>query len=100
MLMDKAQLKIGEKIRQRRVIKGYSQEYMAFRLNISQNNYSKIEREQTEITVKKVYQIAEVLGVSVYELLPDSKHGTVLNLSNFREQLRRLLGLFRKNKAA
>ena len=63
---------IGEKIRICRLQKSYSQEFMAFSLSISQNAYSKIEREQTELTVKRLYEIAELLNISVFELLEPS----------------------------
>ncbi|HVY75455.1 MAG TPA: helix-turn-helix transcriptional regulator [Puia sp.] len=96
--MDKRQLYIGEKIRQRRMIKGYSQEYMAFQLEISQNAYSKIEREETEMTVNRLYEIAEVLGVSVYEFLPDSSHGTILSFEKIKKYWHKFTGLFRKKK--
>jgi transcriptional regulator with XRE-family HTH domain len=80
--MEQGNLKLGEKIRQRRVIKGYSQEYMAFQLDISQNAYSKIEREATELSVKRLFRIAEILETSVFELLPAGKDGTVFNLKD------------------
>jgi transcriptional regulator with XRE-family HTH domain len=60
---------IGEKIRLCRLQRGYSQEFMAFSLNISQNAYSKIEREQTELTVKRLYEIAGLLKISAVDLL-------------------------------
>ncbi|WP_299821009.1 helix-turn-helix transcriptional regulator [uncultured Pontibacter sp.] len=71
-----------KKIRNIRQQKGYSQEYMAHRLNISQNAYSKIERGFTDVTVKRIYEIAEILEISVFELLPKSNctnknHATV-----------------------
>ena len=96
--MDIKAFKIGELIRQKRAIKGYSQEYMAFQLNISQNAYSKIERQETEITVKRIYEIAEILEVSVYELLPKSKEGTSINFYGLKKYWKKLTGLFRKTK--
>lgn len=63
---------IAAKIRVQRMIKGYSQEYMAFRLNISQNAYSKLERGETELTVRRFYEIAEILEISIDSLLPEN----------------------------
>ena len=54
-----------------RIMKGYSQEYMANELDISQNAYSRLEAGKTEITVRRVYQIALVLDISIYELFPE-----------------------------
>lgn len=58
-------MKLGEKIRVLRVNKGYSQEYMANRLEISQNAYSKIERHQTDLTIKRLRQIANVFEIQI-----------------------------------
>ena len=61
---------IGEKIREMRERKHISQFAMAFNLDMSQAAYSKIERGVTEIKAIHLYKIADVLGTSVYELLP------------------------------
>lgn len=64
---------LTDKIRTLRIMKGYSQEYMANELEISQNAYSKLEAGKTQISVKRVYEIALVLGISIYELLPETQ---------------------------
>jgi len=61
-------------VRKKREEKNYTQEYLAYKLNISQNAYSKIELGYTKITVERLFQIAEVLEVSAADLLnADSK---------------------------
>jgi transcriptional regulator with XRE-family HTH domain len=60
---------IAAAIRKKREQKNYTQEYLAYKLNISQNGYSKIELGYTKITVERLFQIAEVLEISVGELL-------------------------------
>lgn len=57
------------KIRDIRKEKGYSHEYMAHLLEISQVAYSKIEKNETKLTVERLYKIAEILEVSVGKLL-------------------------------
>ena len=47
----------------------YTQEYLAMKLNISQNAYSKIELGYTKITLERLYQIAQVLEVDLVELI-------------------------------
>lgn len=47
----------------------YTQEYLAMKLNISQNAYSKIELGYTKITLERLYQIAHVLEVDLVELI-------------------------------
>lgn len=60
---------IGEKIRKIRNIRGYSQEYMGTRLKMSQNNYSRIELDQINLTLKTLSEIASVLEVSTEEIM-------------------------------
>lgn len=62
-------LKIGENIRKIRELKGFSQEYMAGKLNISQRAYSSIESENDKIDTKRLKAIAEILEVNVLDIL-------------------------------
>lgn len=70
---------IGEKIRIQRQIKNYSQEYMAFMLDISQAAYSNIERNETNLTLSRIYEIAEILQLSPFVLMPPPKYGSGIN---------------------
>lgn len=70
---------IGEKIRIQRVIKAYSQEYTAFQLEISQPAYSKIQRNESEVTVQRIFEIAEILEISPFSLMPKPKYGSGIN---------------------
>jgi transcriptional regulator with XRE-family HTH domain len=56
-------------LRQLRIQKEFSQEYMAVKLNISQEAYSKIELGKTELTLKRLYEIAIILDVPASEFL-------------------------------
>jgi transcriptional regulator with XRE-family HTH domain len=82
---------IGEKIRIQRLTKKYSQEYMAFMLDISQPAYSKIERNETELTIQRIFDIAEILEINPFTLLPKPKHGSAIRLAYYRtlEKLRK-----------
>ena len=54
----------GTKISSIRTARGYAQEYVASRLGIAQNTYSKIERDETKKLDEEMMQkLAEVLGV-------------------------------------
>ena len=57
------------KIRKLRNEKGYAQEYMAHRLGMSQNGYSKLERGAIQLTWSKLEKIAEVLDIPVLEII-------------------------------
>lgn len=60
---------IAANIRNNREFRNYTQEYLAFKLKISQNAYSKIELGYTKITVERLFQIAEVLEMDIVDLL-------------------------------
>ena len=62
-------MNIGLNIRKVREIKGFSQEYMANELEISQRHYSRFEQNETELSVNKLNQIASILGVTGQQLL-------------------------------
>jgi len=79
----------GEKVRIQRLTKGYSQEYMAFMLNISQAAYSNLERNETEMTIRRVFEIAEILEMSPYELMPKPKFGSGINYHRFLTTVRK-----------
>lgn len=66
---------IGEKIRYYRTQKGYSQDYMATLLNIAQSTYAKYESDATEITVKRLMDIANLLETDIMSFVKeDSKN--------------------------
>jgi len=64
---------LGEKIRKIRNLKGYSQEYVADRLKISQSAYSAIETNKTELDIGRMKQIAEILEIDFLELISSDK---------------------------
>jgi len=61
---------ITNKIRLRRETMNYTQSYVAGKLGISQNAYSKIESGQTNFTVKRLYEIVHILEANVLDFLP------------------------------
>src|ERR1700744_6652919 len=84
---------VGEKIRLQRLTKKYSQEYMAFMLNISQAAYSKIERDETELTIQRIFDIGEILEINPFTLLPKPKHGSGIRITYYKtiNKLRKFL---------
>ncbi|MCQ6957630.1 helix-turn-helix domain-containing protein [Mucilaginibacter aquariorum] len=81
---------IGEKIRIQRLTKNFSQEYMSFMLDISQAAYSNLERNETELTIRRIYEIAEILEISPFVLLPKPKFGTYIDYHNFVHTIRKI----------
>lgn len=61
----------GRIIRKRREQLGFSQQEMAEKLNMSQSTYSRIEAKDEDLTIRQLKLIAEVLEVTLADLLPD-----------------------------
>jgi transcriptional regulator with XRE-family HTH domain len=61
--------KVAQNIRKIREYRNYTQEYLAAKLRISQNAYSKIELGHTRITIDRLLYIADVLGVDPIAIL-------------------------------
>jgi transcriptional regulator with XRE-family HTH domain len=61
----------GTIIRKYRELRNYSQDYVAKEMGISQNAYSKIENNITQLTVSHVKHISRILEVSILDLLKD-----------------------------
>ena len=60
---------IGSNIKKYRELKNITRESMAAEMDMSISGYSKIERNEVDLTISKVQKIAEVLGVDVSEIL-------------------------------
>jgi transcriptional regulator with XRE-family HTH domain len=75
-------LTIGEKIRYFRDKKGYSQEYMAQKLDISTKTYNSLETEKTKVSLEKVQKIAKLLEIDWLELLSYGEKITQVNGDN------------------
>ena len=61
--------KIINRIKEIRKEKGISHEAMAFDLGISQVAYSKIEKNETKLTVERLFKIAEILEAKIEDIL-------------------------------
>ncbi|TXE18344.1 helix-turn-helix transcriptional regulator [Psychroserpens burtonensis] len=73
-----------ENIKRIRKEKGYSHEYIAHELDISQVAYSKLEKKETKLSVERLYRLAELFEVNVYELLEIN----VINQFNKEDSIR------------
>jgi transcriptional regulator with XRE-family HTH domain len=61
----------GTVIRRYRELKNFSQKYVSSKMGISQNAYSKIENNLTQLTVHHLKQLSEILQVPLTDLLKD-----------------------------
>ncbi|WP_443937332.1 helix-turn-helix domain-containing protein [Pedobacter sp. MW01-1-1] len=61
--------KVSENIRKIREFRDYTQEYLAAKLKISQNAYSKIELGYSKLTIERLFHVASILEIDVAKLL-------------------------------
>ena len=64
---------IGKNIRKFRELKGYSQEYMANEMELTQASYAKLESNSTKISVERLFTIAKLLETDVADILELNK---------------------------
>lgn len=62
-------MKIGNNIRKIREMRDMTQTILAEKLNMSQNGYCKIERDETDIPFSRLVQISEALEVPLFDLI-------------------------------
>ncbi len=62
-------MSVGQNIRKVRELKNFTQSYVARRLGITAAAYSRIERDQTNIGLKRLRQIAAALDTDAASIL-------------------------------
>lgn len=62
-------INIGQNIKKLRELRNYTQQYMAENLGMSQSGYGKLERGQSDMSLLKLFKIAEVLEVNIDAIL-------------------------------
>jgi transcriptional regulator with XRE-family HTH domain len=68
-------------IRKIREFRNYTQEYLAAKLHISQNAYSKIELGYSSITLTRLIHIAEILEIDLADLIDTDNDELMQKLS-------------------
>ncbi|EPG6919285.1 TPA: helix-turn-helix transcriptional regulator [Proteus mirabilis] len=61
---------VGKRIAKMRKSKGLTQDKLALLAEIDRSYVGRIERGEVNITIEKLYEIAETLGCDARELLP------------------------------
>jgi transcriptional regulator with XRE-family HTH domain len=75
---------IVSNIRKIREFRNYTQDYLAAKLKISQNAYSKIELGYSNITLNRLIEIAEILEIELEDLICGKEDLIQLKLSGPR----------------
>ena len=69
--------RVAHNIRRVREYRNYTQEYVAGKIGISQNAYSKLELGLHKLSLERLFQIADVLDVDCIDLLENGNDGIV-----------------------
>jgi transcriptional regulator with XRE-family HTH domain len=72
-------------IRKIREFRNYTQDYLAAKLNISQNAYSKIELGYSSITLNRLVNIAQILEIELVDLI-SSNNEAILQYNPLAKQ--------------
>lgn len=60
---------VGNKIRKVRELKGFTQDYMASQLEMSQRAYSKLEKEEIKLDWQRIEKISNILEIDPIDLV-------------------------------
>lgn len=60
--------KLGEKIRKIRLLKNLTREQVAAELNLSVKSYANIENDETNTTVKRIFELATIFNCEITEI--------------------------------
>ena len=67
------QKRIGKNIRQLRLIKGFSQEFVAEKLGISRNAFGAIERGESNPSISRIGEIYSLFGINLGKIFDEIK---------------------------
>ncbi len=70
---------IGERLKDARIKKGFTQEQLAEKIDVSVAFLSRVERGDTKINLSKLCQTCELLDINVGYIL----HGISINSTNY-----------------
>ncbi len=64
--------KFGQNLRAIRISRGFSQEHLAYAAGIDRSYVGKIERGEVNLTIEKLYLLAQTIGCSPKDLVPEN----------------------------
>lgn len=68
--MSEITVSFGLKVREQRKLKKLSQEKLALLCNIDRSYIGRIERGEVNITLEKIYEIAQALEIDILYIMP------------------------------
>lgn len=81
---------IYARIKDLRIKNRYSQTDMAARLELNQTSYGKLERGETQLTIERLEQLANIFSITPKELMFPEEPGEVIERQRGKELLEKL----------
>lgn len=78
---------MGKKLRMLREYRGYNQSFMAEQLGMTISGYSRIERQEVDISILKLINICEVFKIQVQDFIHLNEIELIAMLSSHRSDL-------------
>ena len=78
--------RIGQKIRRIREYRDLSQDSVAMEMGMSPSGYSRIERDEVSVTVDKLARLADILKVSLIDLVSPEESIVFNNYGTAKDQ--------------
>lgn len=85
-----------EKIKVMREMNQWTQEEVAEKLGMSTTGYAKIERGQTNVSVEKLKQIAQIFNINVAQLLDQNERFIVCSIGDNHSNYNNYFGMNEK----
>ncbi len=73
---------VAPKIKKIREIKGFSQEFMAKELGMSQSSYSRIEKDDNELNFKRLTEISKIFDIKPLDIINFDDKNVFNNTNN------------------
>ncbi len=85
-----------EKIKMMREMNQWTQEDVAEKLGMSTTGYAKIERGQTNVSVEKLKQIAQIFNINIAQLLDDNEKLVICSIGDNHSNYNNYFGMNEK----
>lgn len=85
-----------EKIKMMREMNQWTQEEVAEKLGMSTTGYAKIERGQTNVSVEKLKQIAQIFNINIAQLLDDNEKLVICSIGDNHSNYNNYFGINEK----
>ncbi|TAE45339.1 MAG: helix-turn-helix domain-containing protein [Cytophagales bacterium] len=80
-------MEIGQKIKKLRELRNFSQQYMAEKLEIAQQTYSKMETGDIDFPISRLKNISDILGIRIVDIFSFDEKSILNSYNNNAENI-------------